>query len=107
MSSRSLPVVLSPDANLDLVDILLHGLSTWGGRQAATYEAEIDRALERIGAFPELGRRREDLGPGYRAHRVRQHVLIYRIEDAAVIVLRIVHVRTDLASAVGGSSPDG
>jgi toxin ParE1/3/4 len=104
MSSRNLPVVLAPDANLDLADILLFGLKTWGDQQAAAYEAELDQALEHLGTYPELGRRRDDLGPGYRTYRVRQHVVIYRIEDAAIIVLRIVHVRTDIASAVADSS---
>jgi toxin ParE1/3/4 len=105
MSSRSLPVVLAPDANLDFADILLHGLQTWGDRQAAVDEADIDHALERLGVYPELGRRRDDLGAGYRTLRVRQHVVIYRIEDAAIIVLRIVHVRVDLASAVPDLPP--
>ena len=106
MSSRNLPVVLEPDANLDFADILLYSFKTWGDQQAA-YEAELDRALQHLGTYPDLGRRRDDLGPGYRTYRVRQHVVIYRIEDAAIIVLRIVHVRTDLASATDDSSPRG
>jgi toxin ParE1/3/4 len=105
MSSRRLPVVLSPDANLDFADILLYGLETWGDQQTAAYEAETDRALERLGTYPELGRQRDDLGAGYRTYRVRQHVVIYRVEDAAIIVLRIVHGRADIASAIGDPPP--
>lgn len=81
---RRLPVVLSPKAKDDQQSILLHGITTWGEAQAAAYEAALDRALEHLGTYPDIGRRRDDLAPGMRGLPVEQHLILYRVETDAV-----------------------
>lgn len=100
MSSRSLPVIVSPRARLDQEDIVAHGLRTWGEGQALAYDAVIDTALQELGFFPELGRPRDDIGRGCRSLPVGQHVLYYRIEGRTLLVLRILHARMDATGQV-------
>ena len=64
MSSRRLSVKLAPRARRDYASILAYGVEEWGERQAHVYGAGIDRVLAELGEFPEMGRARDDLGPG-------------------------------------------
>ena len=60
------------------------------------YHAAIDRALHELLDFPAMGRSRDDLGPGFRSRRVEQHVIYYRVEDDAILIARILHVRREV-----------
>ena len=95
MSSRSRPVTLSPRAELDYADILLDSLLTWGEAQARRYQAGLDRALNLLGEYPEIGPRRLDLPPRFRANLVERHVIYYRIEPDRIHVNHILHERRE------------
>jgi plasmid stabilization system protein ParE len=56
--------------------------------------------MQSLREFPELGRARDDLFPGCRIHRIQQHYILYRIDETAIRVVRILHVMRDLASAL-------
>lgn len=43
-----------------------------------------------------VGRLREDLRPGLRSFPVGQYVIIYRIEDADVLILHVLHSHRDV-----------
>ena len=96
MSSRSHSLIVSPRANRDIDAILLHSLETWGERQKDAYKAALDRALRELVDFPEMGRSRDDLGPGVRSRRVEQHVIFYRVDTGSIRVLRILHGRREV-----------
>ncbi len=81
-------------------DIEVYTLQQWGREQWESYEAVLHRALETLGATPDIGRARDDLRPGYRAYLVEQHVILYRVTATAVIVSRIVHGRMDARRAL-------
>lgn len=97
MSSRSLPVRLSRKARQDFIDILRYTGETWGEVQLEVYRDKIDDALQAVGHNPELGHKREDLPPTHRAYLVGAHVVVYRIEDQGIGVVRILHQRMRLA----------
>lgn len=98
MSSRSLPVRLSSKARQDFIDILRYTGETWawGLNQLEAYRDKIDDALQAIGRNPELGHKREDLPVTHRAYLVGAHVIVYRIEDQGLGVVRILHQRMSL-----------
>lgn len=100
MSSRSLPVKLSRKARQDFIDILRYTGETWGPNQLEVYRDKIDEALQAIGRNPELGHTREDLPPTHRAYLVGAHVVVYRLEDQGIGVVRILHQRMSLARHV-------
>jgi toxin ParE1/3/4 len=101
MSSRKLPVIVSPRAQADYEDILAYGLPTRGEEQALAYEAAIDGALDDLGAFPQIGRARDELSPGYRSYPVEQHVIYYRVSEAAVTVIGIQHSKMSPVGCCG------
>ena len=46
-----------------------------------------------------MGRvRDEDIGGGTRSFLVGEHVIVYRVRNADVLILRVVHGRRDLAA---------
>jgi toxin ParE1/3/4 len=102
MSSRSLPVDLSRRAQRDLRVILARTREEWGDEQEAIYAEALRRALLTLGDFPESGRSREELGPGYRSLVVEQHILFYQVEPRRVTVVRILHGRMDARRALRG-----
>jgi len=86
----SISLVITPDAEADVRDILRYTLEQWGRPQRNAYFAELKRAARLIQAFPEMGRERD---PGVREHPLRHHVILYRYEDDTVTILRVMHPR--------------
>ena len=74
MSSRNRRVALSPRAELDYADILLDSLLSWGESQARRYQAALDRALEQLGEYPEIGPMRLDLPREFRGRLVEREI---------------------------------
>ena len=97
MSVPSKSVEISPDARADFTAILMYTLAEWGVEQCDRYESTLLRAITALGDFPEMGTRRDKLGPDYRSQPVEHHVLYYRILGDVVEVMRILHERADAA----------
>jgi toxin ParE1/3/4 len=97
MSAHRPSVTLKPAARRDFRSILAYTTSQWGTTQRDEYRAAMNRALETLGANPEIGKAREDLSPGLRSYPVEHHVICYRIVRNTVRVLRILHEKMDAA----------
>ena len=97
MSSHSVSVRFSRKARQDFIDIVRYTGEQWGEGQLEVYRDKIDDALQAIGRNPEIGYRRDDLPPTHRACLVGSHVLVYRIEDQGLGIVRILHQRMSLA----------
>jgi toxin ParE1/3/4 len=95
MSSRKLPVILTDEARDDFESIALYGLLTWGEKHAESYHAQIADVLDNLATFPRMGRLNEDLASEIRSIGVGHHRILYRVEEHAVHVLRILHERMD------------
>ena len=106
MSARKRQLVLTPDARLDLSDILLYTQEEWGKRQRAVYQARIDRTLRHLLRFPDLGRNRDEISPGLRSYPVGYHLILYRVGASDLTVTRIIHQQRDIEGIVGSASAD-
>jgi toxin ParE1/3/4 len=98
MPSHSLPIIVSPEADEDLVEI-------WGylARQASVRVAdrqlnEIDAACETLKAWPYSGRKRDELLTGMRSVPVHPYVVFYRVRNDGIEIVRVLHGRRDVAS---------
>ena len=89
---------ISSEAEADLDDIWLY---------VATESQSIEPAellLDRFGVFfsrlaqnPYLGRRRDEIRPGYRSFPVDSYVVFYRLVAAEeILVLRVIHGKRDV-----------
>jgi toxin ParE1/3/4 len=90
-------------AEADLDDIWLYV-----ARESSSIEIAnrlIDTITDRfltLAHFPYRGRsREEDFGPGYRSLPVGEYVIVYCVENADVLVLRVVHGRRQLEALFG------
>ena len=88
----------SPQAESDLDAIWLYVAQESGSLAIA--DRLIDSITERflfLAGFPHAGRSREvELGAGIRSFPVGEYVILYCVEGADVLVLRVVHGRRDL-----------
>lgn len=72
-------------------------MKTWGDKQADVYEALLAAAVRQVSEHPLLGRPRDDVRPGLRGFVVGQHIVLYRVGDEEIEVLRVVHARRDIS----------
>ncbi len=98
-SSRKL--LFSEPARRDLRAVFQHAIETWGAEQAKAYRRSIEHAFSRLVDFPELGRRRDEVRPGLRGYVVGRHLILYRVDNEAVVVRRVVHMRMDVRNLPG------
>ena len=62
-----LRIVVSPKAEADIVDIAAYTLENWGERQMVLYVEGLHERFTGLAVDPKVGRRREELGRGYRS----------------------------------------
>lgn len=67
----------------------------WGDRQVPIYQEVLDKALLSLLTHPDIGHKRPDLSPDYRALRAGQHFIVYRISGQVSYVIRVLHERMD------------
>lgn len=93
----------SPQADLDLDGIWHYVAVESGSLQIA--DRLIDSITQRfnlLANYPNLGRRRdEDLRPGLRTFPVGEHVIIYRLQDEDVLILRVLRGSRNFESLFG------
>lgn len=102
MSSPNLArkIVLSPRARQDIIDILRYTGETWGVVQLGKYRDKIEDALQMLARNPGLGHQSAGLPETHRAYLVGSHVIVYRDQDTAVAIVRVLHQRMSLARHV-------
>ena len=88
----------APEADSDLDDIVIGVAEREGSFESAErLVASITERFYLLSQYPYLGRSREgDLGVGRRRYAVGEYVIVYRIHDGDVLILRVVHGRRDI-----------
>ena len=87
---------LSPKAVSDMQNIWDYTLETWDKDQAKSYVRLLNQSFADLAENPHLGPSCEYVREGYRKHLAGRHVLYYRIVDAGVFVIRILHSSMDV-----------
>ena len=90
----------APQADLDLDEIWYYVATKSGSFEIA--DRLIDSITERfflLSAHPYAGRTRdEDLRSGLRSFPVGNYIILYRVEEEDVVILRVVRGTRDIAS---------
>jgi toxin ParE1/3/4 len=81
---------LADSAKLDLLDIWLF-LSSSNMELADRVIDQITVTYERLADFPEMGRSRDELFPGYRSFPIDGYLIFYRPIQNGVEIIRVVH----------------
>ena len=91
---------LSKEADEDLRRTYLYGTETHGVDAADRYATRLGQALDLIAENPRIARQRDEFAGEVRAYPIRAHIIIYEIDEGAVVtVLRVRHGREDCRRA--------
>ena len=88
-------LVLTEAALDDLRSIRIYTLETWGPDQEERYLRQIWSRIEAIRADPARFRLPEDLFPGCRIATEGRHVLLFRVHDDTLQIVRVLHSAID------------
>lgn len=81
---------LTPRAREDLEDIWLYSATTWSPGQADAYIDGVLSTIDTLLAMPKLARERPEFTPPVRIPATGQHLIVYKIESATLLVIRIL-----------------
>jgi toxin ParE1/3/4 len=96
-------IVWRPLARADLIDLYDWIAEQAGPDTAFAYTSGVEATLAPLGDFPMLGTPRDDLAAGVRSLVYRgRTIILYRVVDGAVEVLRLAHSGRDLGEMFGG-----
>lgn len=93
---KSLPYVISKKAVSDLEEIWLYTFEKWSIDQADRYYNLILDEIQFICKNVNVGKTMEHVRKGYRASKVKSHLIFYRIQNNTVEVIRILHEQMDI-----------
>ena len=93
-------LILAPEAQADVSDILQFTLEEWGLQQAEKYGAVLDKAFSSIQHSPQIGHKRPDIPPEYQVLQAGQHVIIFRVKKKTIYVVRVLHGSMDFTRHV-------
>ena len=96
MPSVSRSIIWSVEAEEDLFQIWAYLAQHASPAVADRQLRAIRRGSRRLVRLPYSGRPRDDLVPGIRSILVAPYVVFYRVTDATVDIVRILHGRRDL-----------
>ncbi|MEO7922147.1 MAG: type II toxin-antitoxin system RelE/ParE family toxin [Chitinophagaceae bacterium] len=93
---KPLPYVISKKAIADLEQIWLYTVEKWSVDQADRYYNLLFDEIHFVCKNINAGKSMEHVRKGYRASKVKSHLLFYRIQNNTVEVIRILHEQMDI-----------
>jgi toxin ParE1/3/4 len=93
---RSLPYVISKKAVSDLEEIWAYTVEKWSIDQADRYYSLIFDEINFICRNVDAGKSMNHVRKGYRASKVKSHLIFYRVVNDVVEIIRILHERMDI-----------
>lgn len=82
-------------ADQDIIDIYLWGCREFGQSQAEHYHEGLAGTFDLIAANPRMARERSDFNPAVRLHPYDLHLIVYVVDDAGVLIVRVLHGRRE------------
>lgn len=84
---------LTPDAQLDLIDIRRFTVTHWGKTQSQKYLSELQQTIRLLAETPSLGKPRPDIGASVQSFPCASHVIYYISHNNPLIVFGVLHKR--------------
>lgn len=92
--------VVYSDRSLTDIEEVLAFIATDNPPAARRWLGEIQRRVDLIGEYPEIGVERHDVAPGLRIHPYRRSVIAYIIEKERVRIIRVLHGGRDYSTLI-------
>ena len=93
---KALAYVISKKAVSDLEEIWLYTVEKWSVAQADRYYRLIFDEINFICRNSNSGKSMEHVRKGYRASKVKSHLIFYRVSNNTIEMIRILHERMDI-----------
>lgn len=90
------PIRFSREARRDLEQIWRYSFETWGEERADLYVTEIDGVLRMISENTGIARSAAHIRLGLWRYPVGSHIIYFRVAEASIRVVRILHARMDV-----------
>ncbi|WP_127471503.1 type II toxin-antitoxin system RelE/ParE family toxin [Thiomicrorhabdus aquaedulcis] len=87
--------ILNKQAENDLVALYIQGYQQFGEQQAEHYFQSLESTFELLAQFPTIARIRTELTNDVRVHSHGTHLILYRIANNSIEILRIRHAKED------------
>ena len=91
-----LPFVVSKRAVSDLEEIWSYTVTKWSAVQADRHYNLIFDEINYICRNITTGKSMEHIRKGYRASKVKSHLIFYRVKNDTIEIIRILHERMDI-----------
>jgi toxin ParE1/3/4 len=95
---KSLPYVISKKAVSDLEEIWLYTVEKWSVAQADRYYSQVFDEIDYICKNINSGKPMDHVRKGYRASKIKSHLIFYRVINDTVEIVRILHERMDIVA---------
>ncbi len=92
-------VVRTSRAEEDLIEVWVH-IARDDPRAADRILDELERRTMLLARHPEIGRERPDIAPGVRYMAAGSYLILYRLSEDQVEIVRYVHGRRDLKAMI-------
>jgi toxin ParE1/3/4 len=89
-------IKFSVEADADIIDCYLYGFHFFGQPQAESYEQGLRHAIGIIADNPRIASERQEFTPPVRIHHHARHYIVYRIESAEILIIRVLRDEVDL-----------
>lgn len=86
-------LVIASLARRDLQAIARYSEKEWGCGAKGAVHGGCPRDSR---CCSSAGSPRNDIASGYRSHPVGRHIIVYRVEERSVVILRVLHQRMDV-----------
>ncbi|HUZ59299.1 MAG TPA: type II toxin-antitoxin system RelE/ParE family toxin [Hanamia sp.] len=93
---KPLPFIISEKAVSDLEEIWFYTVQRWCVEQADRYYNLIFDEIIYISRNINSGKTMEYVRKGYRASKVKSHLIFFRVKNDTVEIIRILHERMDI-----------
>jgi len=86
---------LSRAADRDLVNLYLWGAERFGPDRAEQYIEGLTTLFELLAGHPAMACELRQFDPPVRVHPFGSHVIVYKVQDDRILIVRIRHARED------------
>jgi toxin ParE1/3/4 len=81
---------ITPEASRDM-ERIADNLANFSGLPSSDqFLSGITKAISKLTRFPHLGHQRDDLSPGIRNLIYKKYLILYRVNDKSLEILRVI-----------------
>jgi toxin ParE1/3/4 len=92
-------LIVSPEARADLRQIEEY-IGEDNPKAAVDFVARLTARFDYLVTFPGMGRKRDEIRPGYRSVTEGEYIIVYRLRTDGVEILHVVHGKQDISQIV-------